>query len=441
MNTIFTVLLIISISKLYGQYTKTERLTNTVVQQRSVYLNGGLRSSTGGKSRVVIPFDLPKNTIEWFYSFSTSKGTSGIKNLNLAIQISSYLVDQSGVVSTFMDQAKVPSGSSSIDVYLLNSDNKTGFVEKWDLNGGKYYYIPEGTTENTKQAVVKVDDVRSGRWYLGLKNPSSLDGVNIYIEVTAVIENKVYVDEWTNESQNKLKSKCLENFNTETSGKNEVCDCLLDKITNQNLPSEWNNQSNISQQTIINSELNNCFNETNSIALKNAEEKYHTRIRIEKEELEKSFNNVNNIIKEAQAASTIGDYSEAREKMLSATNLILNNQKLKNLYGSKWIANSFNSAAWYSILLSEIKQAGEYLKNGFKHDTQNMYLRGNLGLFHLLSGNYREAEKSFLHYKRKQKFPDKRKWVDVIKEDLNLLESKGMGNPDFNKIKKLLKIR
>jgi hypothetical protein len=70
-----------------------------------------------------------------------------------------------------------------------------------------------------------------------------------------------------------------------------------------------------------------------------------------------------------------------------------------------------------------------------------MYLRGNLGVFHLLKGNYTEAEKAFLYYKRKDKLPDGTTWVDSIAIDLELLESKGMGNSDFDKIRTLLKIK
>ena len=56
-------------------------------------------------------------------------------------------------------------------------------------------------------------------------------------------------------------------------------------------------------------------------------------------------------------------------------------------------------------------------------------------------GNYSEAEKAFLYYKRKEKLPNGKKWVDIIAEDLKLLESKGMGNSDFDKIRTLLKIK
>ena len=493
MKTLTSIILAITTTLSFGQYTKIERSTKTIVEQRSIYLNGGTRASVGGKSRVVIPFDLPQNTVEWYYSFSTDAGISGTKNLNLAIQLSTLLVDQTGTTASLMNQVKVPSGSSSIDVYLLNSENQTAFEEKWYNNGGSFYFISEGTVKNTKQAVVKVDDVKSGRWYLGLKNPSSLDGVNILVEITAIVQNEVYVDEWTVENKNNLKSNCLVGFYTQSTGKNEVCDCLVDKITTQNLPSQWNKQTSNSQQMINNSFIESCYNETGNLSLKNAEIEYKKQatyktlieradklnnagnfesavkvykeasltipeeqypkeqitklnekieiIKTENAQLQSSIDNVITLIKEANAASTLSDYSDARSKMSSALELIINDKKLKALYGSGKIASYYNSVAWWSILLNDLDNSGEFLKKGLSYDTQNMYLRANLGSFHLLKGNYAEAEKAFLFYKRNEKLPNGEKWVDVIAEDLKLLEIKGMGNSDFDKIRTLLKIK
>lgn len=488
MKTLLSFILAITTTLSFGQYTKTEKTTKTIVQQRSIYLNGSLRGSVGGKSRVVVPFDLPQNTVECYYSFSTSAGTSGTKNLNLALQLSTLLVDYTGTTASLMNQVKVPSGSNSIDVYLMNSENQTAF-----MNGESFLYISKGTVENTKQAVVQIDYVKNGRWHLGLKNPNTWDGVNIFIEITAIVQNEVYFDEWTVENKNKLKSNCLAGFYTESTGKNDVCDCLVDKITTHNLPSQWNKKTSNSEQMINSSFIESCFSETDNLSLKNAEIEYKKLetyksliekadkmsntgnleeavkvyaeasllipeeqypkeqitklkekieiIKIEKAKLQSSIDKVNKIIKEAHAASTLIDYSDARGKMSSAIELIINDKKLKDSYGSVRIASYYNSAAWWSILLNDIDVAGDFLKKGLSFDTQNMYLRGNLGLFHLLKGNYSEAEKAFLYYKRKKKLPNGEKWVDVIAEDLKLLESKGIGNSDFDKIRTLLKIK
>jgi tetratricopeptide (TPR) repeat protein len=165
------------------------RESQKIIETRNVYLNGGMRSSFGGKSRVSIKIDLPKNTEKWYYSFSTSKGRSGTKNLGLALQLSALLLDPSGITSQTMSSITVPKGSNSIDVYLCSRENIRLFEQKADNNGGTYYFIEEGSVQNTKQAVVQIDDVTTDTWYLGLKNPSSLEGVNITIEVAAITKN------------------------------------------------------------------------------------------------------------------------------------------------------------------------------------------------------------------------------------------------------------
>jgi len=163
----------------------SERKVHQIIETRSIYLNGGLRSQFGGNSRVYIKIDLPPNTVQWYYSFSTSAGESGTQNLNLGLQLSSLLVDSSGLASSTIE---IPEGSNSIDVYLCDWENIQLFKNKTDNDGGTFYYMTEGTVQNTRHALVEIDDIRSGSWYLGLKNPSELNGVNVTIEVVAISE-------------------------------------------------------------------------------------------------------------------------------------------------------------------------------------------------------------------------------------------------------------
>ncbi|WP_131459946.1 hypothetical protein [Aequorivita vladivostokensis] len=64
------------------------------------------------------------------------------------------------------------------------------FLQKVELNNGTFLHYPEGMVQNTKQAIVKVDDIKSGTWYLGLKNPSAMNGIHINIEVVAITETR-----------------------------------------------------------------------------------------------------------------------------------------------------------------------------------------------------------------------------------------------------------
>ncbi|MFL0109079.1 hypothetical protein [Tenacibaculum maritimum] len=198
MKRLLLLSLILFNCAIFSQEIKRE--SYQIIKPRNIYLNGGMRSSFGGKSRINIKIDLPEGTERWYYSFSTSKGKSGTKNLQLAVQLSSALLDPSGFTSNMMSSMDVPRGSNAIDVYLCDRKNIDLFRSKVDNNGGTYFFISEGSVENTKQAVVEINDVTTSTWYLGLKNPSSLEGVNITIEVVAIVR-KVLEKEKTEEEE------------------------------------------------------------------------------------------------------------------------------------------------------------------------------------------------------------------------------------------------
>ena len=189
MKKIINILIFVILSTSVGAQTyETNRKAIQIIQPRQIYLNGGLRSYMGGKSRTYIEVNLPRNTVKWYYSFTTSKGQSGSDNLNLALQLSSFLLDPSHLTGSLLSSIKVPNGSSVIDVYLCNRPNIDAFLNKVDNSGGTFYYDMQGSTLNTKQAVVEIDNVKSGIWFLGIKNPSSLNAVNVTIEVVAIVE-------------------------------------------------------------------------------------------------------------------------------------------------------------------------------------------------------------------------------------------------------------
>ncbi|MEZ4802050.1 MAG: hypothetical protein R2797_04700 [Gelidibacter sp.] len=187
-----TILIVLLISKLgFTQEYEIIRETKTIIETRDMYLNGGANASLGGKSRTYIKIDLPPNTVQWYYSFNTTPGQSGSSNLNLALQLSARIADPTFLTSGLSSGIKVPEGVAKADVYLLNFDNLNLFIQKADLNGQRFRHYPEGLAENTKQAVVKIDDIKTGTWYLGIKNPSTFSGINLNIEVVAITETRV----------------------------------------------------------------------------------------------------------------------------------------------------------------------------------------------------------------------------------------------------------
>ncbi|OFX61462.1 MAG: hypothetical protein A2046_00075 [Bacteroidetes bacterium GWA2_30_7] len=158
--------------------------TVTIVEQTTKSLNGGTRSYLGGVSRIPIRVDLPANTVSWYYSFSTSPAGGGTQMLNLAVQIgASIYAGPLGAAAT--KNLKVPSGSGSLDVWVIPTDCRDNFVAK---NDDKLSWYQDISCINTKQSVQLVSAPLSGSYYLGLRNPSSLEGIDVTIEVVAVVE-------------------------------------------------------------------------------------------------------------------------------------------------------------------------------------------------------------------------------------------------------------
>lgn len=225
-NNTITFICLILFQLIYSQDIEIKTETKQLIESRSIYLNGGLNATFGGKSRTYLEVDLPPNTVKWYYSFSTKKGKSGTQNLNLAIQLTGMLADPSGVTSSTLSAISVPEGVASADIYLCDRTNIGKFLAKEDIYGGSYSYNMEGSAESTKQAVVEIDDIRSGTVYLGLKNPSTNNGVNISIEVVAIIETKIAIEKsdslqkaelygglgWT-QFENRNYKKCIEYCN------------------------------------------------------------------------------------------------------------------------------------------------------------------------------------------------------------------------------------
>ncbi len=201
---------------LFSQEIITKFESVQLIKPRVISLNGGMKSAAGGKSREYIKIDLPQNTVEWYYSFTTSPGVSGTKNLNLATQIAAMLASKTSVIGTaltstgitkeVMKSIEIPAGTNSADIYLCDRANIDKFLAKEDLNlfGGSYSYTMEGTVQNTKQAIVQINDITKGTVFLGLKNPSSLDGINITIEVVAIVKTQVIVEKSDEEKKAEL---------------------------------------------------------------------------------------------------------------------------------------------------------------------------------------------------------------------------------------------
>lgn len=180
---LFYIFLTLNLS---AQTVKTKQTVKTLIQERSITLNGGANATFGGTSRTVIQIALPNNTVSWYYSFSTSPGASGKQTLNLFAQMSTLALNPLGILKGAASSVQVPEGTGSINAYLLDQRNSDWFLQKTEFS-----YFREGNAMKTSQGVVPIYDALQGTYYIGLQNPGTFDGINITIEVVAVIEEEI----------------------------------------------------------------------------------------------------------------------------------------------------------------------------------------------------------------------------------------------------------
>lgn len=179
-----------------------------------------------------------------------------------------------------------------------------------------------------------------------------------------------------------------------------------------------------------------CYSETGNNALKQAELNKTQEIAARQEKFDMLFGEIRDLWSKADAISRVGDYQSAMKLMLTSDSIMDANPQYLT---PDW--SIYNSTAWFALLAHEFNVAKDYLAKGLALQPMNMYLNGNLGLYHLIHGDVRKAMIQFNLYKRKEKFPSGLKWIDVISEDLEILESIGLGNEHFAEVRKQLRIR
>ncbi len=196
-------------------YAQTYKDTVEVVslqEPQKFYLNSGLRSMVGGQSRISVPVILPENTIRWYYTITTvsakakedmdkqEQANKIAKDFKLVEQLTSIIQGAAKTSSNFnpatmaINLAMTPSGGEMCAVYLLDGENNAKFLSKADLAFGSYKYFPEGSREQFNSGHVSINQVISGRWYLGFKNPTSSTGMYVSFEAVALVKRRIKVE-------------------------------------------------------------------------------------------------------------------------------------------------------------------------------------------------------------------------------------------------------
>lgn len=161
-------------------------LETQTVQNEKFYINSASNALLkGGKNRIIIPVNLPKNTKEWYYIFTASREESDIKNtlssFNLASQITKFIKDDTSIQNA-VSNLSPPPGANICDIYVIQKDSDAElFKEKEDFKSSL-----EGSRENFKSGIVKITSAQKS--YLGIRNPDNLYGIHVAIEIIAIVE-------------------------------------------------------------------------------------------------------------------------------------------------------------------------------------------------------------------------------------------------------------
>lgn len=318
---------------LNSQTTQIVRRVVPLQEQLTFSLDGGLTSSVNGQSRVIFQFDLPENTVEWYYIFSSQSNPEAMEaaagNINLAAQLT-RVFDPTGVSATATNSLLAPSGSEQCNVFLFPSyDEATNFYNKTDqsLLDDPFVYYPTCSIEAATQGKVKVTTITEGTCYMGIQNPSFNSSINVVIEVAAIVEEEVLnLDEWSIETKESLYTNYVEIYmadGTDEETANLLANCMVDKITMNYLPSDFNNRT---EQELL------AFEAT--------------------------------IEEECFAQLGGGEKTEEEEK-----------------------GSTVGSMAWSAYENGDIEKAITYSKKALEYDNTLGWVHGNLGLFYLIKND------------------------------------------------------
>lgn len=172
---------------------RDEYVPQVIVPPSDFYINSGSNADfKGGKSRILVPVYIPKNTVKWYYSFSAFREAEEVAKLQKTFSLVGQLtglIDQSGTLQFGVELFTQPPGANYCDIYLLDYNNSMLFIQKQAF---KFFSI--GSRENLKSGISDIVGGSEGLLYLGLKNPDYQNGIHVTIEVVAIVHEQEYAD-------------------------------------------------------------------------------------------------------------------------------------------------------------------------------------------------------------------------------------------------------
>lgn len=157
----------------------------SIMQNENYQLNGGMRASIGGRSRTVIPIQIPQGCIQIVYSVVAQRTSDATQDINLALQLTDLLGSYASVLSA-AGHVRLPRGTETVDAFILSRPNYSSYFEAKQDNVWSYLRDYSRQACQSCTVTIPVNGISGGTLYLGLRNPSEIDGVNITLDVVAI---------------------------------------------------------------------------------------------------------------------------------------------------------------------------------------------------------------------------------------------------------------
>lgn len=326
----FTTTLFIILISFFGNTQEGRKLKVEPIVEENIYQLDGGTFLVFGQSRVIIPIQLPENTVEWYYVFTSVSDQQAARIKQTRIDLFSQLarvIDETGTTSTALSMLLAPAGTSSCSVYLfeeheyaVNFKNK---VEQDIFTSETWRYILSGTTEAAMQGKQKITLTENGMYYLGIKaGPSP---VIVKIEVVAVVDGSISEDIWTEEQiatmENTLSELFREN-DVSSEGADELSECISQNITENYPPNVFGEFDEETINSILEDYLNACVQQMEG-----------------------------------------GELTEEKQKAMTYGNL-----------------------GWEYYEKNELDKAIEYTRKSLELDNTTGIFKANMGLFYLIKG-------------------------------------------------------
>ena len=386
----------------------------TISPAQSFYLDSRLMSNLNGRSRLTIPVSLPEGTVRWYYSFAASESKNEpLEWVGLAGQLTK-LYDRTGIASEVINRLVKPAGTTVCDIYVLNTEGVLQFDNKDDAN---LMVDKDFSRQNMTGGIVEVW-VKNKRPVLGLSNPSIKTGINVKIEISAVVSkfkpsNPVFLKEktWNKAHKEELISKMTYAFDGKKNNQTDaVTLCAIDSFAHIYTSQEYAMMTELEKNYKLMSRVETCFSASGNQNL-GIEMGEVAALKIQRDTLEQS-----------------GNFAE----MLRVSKKIMDS-------GYPSVSNRLQLARAY-ILNNQSNEAIEILNPMLRSMPDDWALNLNLAHAYLFNNQYDRAEKLYLKYKNGSN-TEGVSWEQTVSTDFKFFIQNKIYNSRFDNIKKKLKIK